>query len=104
MLSGIAGSVLGRFIHRGTDAAATPPTITSDQASLFISDQFREFAARAETDDPSIVDKLGAFYGQHPHLLKSLGGIALAVMTSKLSARHFVIVRAPAELLPTGRR
>lgn len=83
LLSGVAGGVLGRFL--GDGGATAKPSLTPEQASQLKPDQVREIAARAEQHDPSIVDKVGSFYGQHPLLVKSLGGIALAVILGRMA-------------------
>ncbi len=38
-----------------------------------------EVAAHAEAKDPTIVDRVGGFYAEHPQVVKALGGIALAI-------------------------
>ncbi len=86
LISGLAGGVLGRFLGRAPDSggASAAPTLTAEQASQVTPDQVREIAAHAEQHDPSIIDKVGSFYGQHPQLVKSLGGMALAVILGKM--------------------
>ena len=88
VLSGLAGGVLGRVLgNAGQGAAAGKPTVTPEQAKQITPEQAREIAAQAEQHDPGIVDKVGGFYGQHPEIVKGLGGMALAVLLGKL-ARH----------------
>jgi hypothetical protein len=41
-------------------------------------------ATHAEQHNPSIVDTVGAFYAQHPALVKSLGVAALAVTMGQM--------------------
>ena len=48
-------------------------------------DQVRDIAAHAEKQDPSVVDKLGGFFAQHPDLVKGLGGMAVAVLLGKMA-------------------
>ena len=87
LLSGLAGGVLGRFLGGGRDGggAAATPSLSPEQASQLTPDQVREIAAHAEQHDPGIVDKVGSFYGQHPQLVKTLGGIALAVILGRMA-------------------
>ena len=88
VLSGLAGGVLGRVLGgAGQGAAAQPPTLTPEQAKQITPEQAREIAAHAEKQDPGIVDKVGDFYGQHPEIVKGLGGMALAVLLGKLARR-----------------
>jgi hypothetical protein len=47
-----------------------------------------QLADHAAKQDPSIIDRAGEFYSQHPTLVKSLGVGALTVIMSHLSQRH----------------
>lgn len=85
MLSGLAGGVLGRILGGAGAAGSTPPTVTPAQASQLTPDQVQQIAAHAQQQDPSIVDRVGSFYGQHPQLVKALGGMALAVILGKMA-------------------
>ena len=79
---GAAGGVLGSILGTTSAAAAsagTLPTITPEQASRVSPQQVQDIATHAEQHDPSIVDQVGAFYAQHPTLVKSLGAAALAI-------------------------
>jgi hypothetical protein len=42
-------------------------------------DQVRQIATHAETRDPGVIEKVSAFYAEHPGLMKAVGGMALAV-------------------------
>lgn len=87
MLSGLAGGVLGRFLGGARDASGAAPALTPAQASQLTPEQVRDIAAHAEQHDPSIVERVGNFYGQHPQLVKTLGGVALAVILGKMARR-----------------
>jgi hypothetical protein len=63
-------------------------TVTPEQAQQIHPDAIRQLAEQAEKRDPSIIDKAGEFYAQHPTLVKSLGATALAVIMSHISRRH----------------
>jgi hypothetical protein len=39
----------------------------------------QELAAKAEQQNPGIVDRMGDFYAEHPTLVKAIGGAALAI-------------------------
>jgi hypothetical protein len=83
---GAAGGVLGSIL--GTSATTgTLPTITPEQASQVSPAQVQAIANHAEQHDPSIIDRAGAFYAQHPTLVKSLGVAALAMTMNHLSNR-----------------
>ena len=46
-----------------------------------------QVAKHVEEQDPSIVDRLGAIYAEHPTLIKTLGSAVLAVTLAKLANR-----------------
>ncbi len=78
---GLLGSLAGSL-------SGARPTVTPEQAQQIHPDTVRQLADQAEKRDPSIIDKAGEFYAQHPTLVKSLGVGALAVIMSHLSQRH----------------
>ena len=41
-------------------------------------------AAHAEKKDPTIMDRAGEFYAQHPDLVKGLGAAALAIALGRM--------------------
>lgn len=82
-LASVAGGVLGQVLgNAGASGAA--PTITPEQASQISPADAAAIAAHAEKQNPSIVDRAGEFYAQHPTLVKSLGAAALAVVLGKM--------------------
>ena len=83
-LSAVAGGVLGKMLGSGP----TPATITPDQASQLSPSDVTAIAAHAQKQDPSIVDRVGSFYAQHPTLVKTLGAVALSAVMGQLSSRR----------------
>ena len=81
VLSSLAGGALGN-LFRGHDAAAA---ITPEQAAQLTPDQVQQIAAEAERENPSIVDRMGDFYAEHPTLVKTIGGAALAIVLSRVA-------------------
>jgi hypothetical protein len=75
LLSSIAGGALGNLFGGGQ----APVQVTPEQASQLSPEQVQEIAAKAEQHNPGIVDRMGDFYAQHPTLVKTLGGAALAI-------------------------
>jgi hypothetical protein len=73
LLSGGAGGILGNLLGGGQNR------VTPEQASQLSPDQVTQIAAQAEQHNPGIVDHMGDFYAQHPTLVKTLGGAALAI-------------------------
>ncbi|MEO8936086.1 MAG: hypothetical protein ABI277_05575 [Burkholderiaceae bacterium] len=86
-ISGVAGGVLGRFFGASTGGGATP-TVTSAQASQLSPSDVNAIAAHAEQRDPSVIDRVGTFYAEHPTLVKTLGAVALSAVMGHLSARR----------------
>lgn len=69
-----------------TDAsAATASTISPSQAANVSPQQVQDVFTTAQQKDPGIVDSLSGFYAQHPGLVKTLGGAALAIMLGRMS-------------------
>jgi hypothetical protein len=75
VLGAAGGGALGKLFG-GNQA---PAQVTPEQASQLSPEQVQEIAAKAEQQNPGIVDRMGDFYAQHPTLVKSLGGAALAI-------------------------
>lgn len=82
VLSSIAGGALGSIL--GTGNAQAAPQVTPAQASQVSPGQVAEVAKHAEQHDPSVIDRVGGFYAQHPQVVKALGGIALAIALGKM--------------------
>jgi hypothetical protein len=81
MLSSIAGGALGH-LFRGNES---PAAITPEQAAQMTPDQVRQIAEDAEKENPSIVDRMGDFYAEHPTLVKTIGGAALAIVLGRVA-------------------
>ena len=85
-LTGVAGGILGRMLGGGMPGST--PTITPQQASQLSPNDVSTIATHAEQQDPSIVDRVGSFYAQHPTLVKTLGAVALSAVMGHLSANR----------------
>ncbi|MEO5845880.1 MAG: hypothetical protein ABIQ33_13675 [Caldimonas sp.] len=81
-LASIAGGVLGRVLGGTRDQPGT--SITAEQAARISPADASAIAERAEKDDPSIMDRAGEFYAQHPDLVKGLGAAALAIALGRM--------------------
>ncbi len=76
--SAAGGGVLGRMLgNSGTSGSV--PAVTPQQTSQISPSDVTTLATHAEKANPSVVDSVGAFYSQHPALVKTLGAGALAV-------------------------
>lgn len=89
LMSGLGGGALGRIVQgmQGGRDAAQPTAVTPGDAAEVTPDQLQEIAAGAEKADPSIFDKVGAYYAQHPEVVKVLGGAALAIALGQMATR-----------------
>ena len=86
VLSSIAGGTLGRmFQGRGEQTGARQPQVTPDDVIDMTPEQVREVATAAEKSDPSIMDRVGAYYAEHPEVVKVLGGTALAIALGQMA-------------------
>lgn len=63
-------------------------SITPEQASQVSPEAVQQLASHAEKADPSIIDKAGQFYADHPTLIKTLGGAVLSVALAKVAERQ----------------
>jgi hypothetical protein len=62
--------------------------ITPEQAEQVSPEAVQDIATHAEKQDPSIIDMASNFYAEHPTLVKSLGGAALAIALAKIVDSH----------------
>ncbi|WP_280150552.1 hypothetical protein [Piscinibacter sp. XHJ-5] len=90
VLAKIAGGALGRFgqtAQPGAAAPGTPPPLSPVDAEQVTPEQVREIAEEAQKHDPSVMERVGGFYAQHPDLVKGLGGAALAIALGQIANR-----------------
>ena len=92
LLGKVAGGIFGNKGQTGSGAANAPgsgglPSISASDAEKITPDQVREIAEQAEKADPSILDRIGSFYGKHPEAVKMLGGAALAIALGRIGKR-----------------
>lgn len=81
-----ASSVLGGlFAGQSVASGGAAPSITPAQASQIDPQQVQAAVTQAQQQNPGIVDSLSGFYAQHPGLVKTLGGAALAIAMAKIS-------------------
>jgi hypothetical protein len=63
-------------------------SITPAQASSVSPADVEALTSHAQSQDPSIVDRVSAIYAQHPVLIKSLGAAALTIAMKKIAESH----------------
>ena len=75
------GSALASYIGGGM-------TISPEQAQQVPPEMVSQLAQHAQSSDVNVVDKLSAFYSQHPTLVKGLGVAAMAIIISHIANRR----------------
>ena len=79
-LGGSGGGILGSLLGRPAGQPVTP-----EQAATIDPSQVQQAVSQAQQTNPGLGDTLGNFYAQHPTLVKTLGGAALAIALGKIS-------------------
>lgn len=77
LLGGLGGAAQPALRQAGVD----PETPHAAQVSPT---QVEEIAQQAQQADPGIVGQMSRFYAEHPVLVKSLGGMALAMVLGRM--------------------
>jgi hypothetical protein len=77
------GGFLDQILHPGGPAKVTP-----EVAEKVSPAEVEEIAKEAEKRDPSVVDRVSEIFSEQPHLLKILGGAALAVALGSMARKH----------------
>jgi hypothetical protein len=62
--------------------------IGPEEASRVSPQDVQDIAARAEKQNPSIVDQVSSFYSQHPQVVHALGGFALTIALQHMMRRR----------------
>ena len=90
LLSTLGGGALGR-IEQGQTGSRESTSATAEVSPLDAAqvspEQVREIATAAEKQDPGVLDRVGAYYAQHPEVVKVLGGAALAIALGQIAKR-----------------
>jgi hypothetical protein len=75
----LSGGLLGGLLPNGGSH------VTPEQAQQLPPQTVEVLADHAQKKDPSILDRAGEFYSQHPTLVQGLGAGALALIMSRMS-------------------
>ncbi len=81
VLGSLAGGALGHLLHGNEAPAAVTPT----QADALSPEQVRQIAEHAEQHNPGIVERMGDFYAEHPQLVRTIAGAALAIILGRVA-------------------
>jgi hypothetical protein len=63
-------------------------SVTPAQAAGVNPAEVEALTTHAQTQDPSIIDRVSAIYAEHPTLVKTLGAAALTIAMQKISEQH----------------
>ena len=81
-------AALGSKLPGQTATHDVPVTsLTPDQAQQLTPAQVQSIATQAERHDPTVIDKIGSYYAEHPQLVKTLGSAALAIALAGVARR-----------------
>jgi hypothetical protein len=78
--AGASNSPLAALLQSGS--------VTPAQAANVSPADVEALTAHAQTEDPSIIDRVSAIYAQHPVLIKSLSAAALTIAMKKVADSH----------------
>ena len=62
--------------------------LTPDLGAQLSPEAVKKLAAHAEKQDPGVVDRVSAFYAQHPALIQTLGSAALTVILRTMAQQE----------------
>lgn len=85
------GGLLGGLLGGGGGANAgmqQVPQLSPQDAERLSPEEVQELAARAEQENPGIIDQMSRYYAQNPQLFKALGGAALAIALGQIAQRR----------------
>jgi hypothetical protein len=61
--------------------------VSPEQAEQVSPQEFGRLADQAEKQNPTVIERISQFVSQNPGMLKSLGGTAVALVTSKFTGK-----------------
>ena len=89
VMASLGGGALGRMLQGAASPGGpqSPPEVSAADAQQISTGQVRDIAMAAEKNDPGVLDRVGAYYAQHPEVVKVLGGAALAIALGQMANR-----------------
>ncbi len=82
LMAALGSGALGNLFRGGQNDT---PQITPEQAATLTPEQVQQIAEQAEQHNPGVVERVGDFYAQHPSLVKTIGGAALAIVLGRVA-------------------
>lgn len=77
---------LGGLLGGGAGGGRTE--LSPEDVERLSPEQVQELAARAEQENPGIIEKMSSFYAQNPGMVKALGGAALTIALGHMAQRN----------------
>ena len=87
LLSTAGPTLSGGLLQQFSGLLQGGSNIAPEQAQQVTPEAVQQLAAHAQQQDPSVVERAGSFYAQHPQLVQALGAGALALIMSHISQR-----------------
>jgi hypothetical protein len=92
LVAALGPAVISQFAGRAPNSPLASllqsGSVTPAQAASVSPADVEALTAHAQTQDPSIIDRVSAVYAQHPVLIKSLGAAALTIAMKKIADSH----------------
>ncbi|HTD59244.1 MAG TPA: hypothetical protein VK679_01265 [Gemmatimonadaceae bacterium] len=88
MLNQLLSAVTPQSAAMLAGTAVSASGATPEQAQAVSPDVIKQLADHAQSADPAVVDRVSAFYAQHPTLVKGIGATALTLIMSRMSQQH----------------
>jgi hypothetical protein len=94
LIAALGPTLVSQFLEsHGATRAAKELEVGRGRISPEVAEQIpaksmEAVAAEPEKKDPSIVDRISQFYADQPTIVKTLGGLALAVAMAKVAQRQ----------------
>jgi hypothetical protein len=92
LMASLGPAVIDQFAGRSPNsplaALLQSGSVTPAQAASVSPAEVEALTSHAQTQDPSIIDRVSAIYAQDPVLINSLGAAALTIAMKKIAEQH----------------
>lgn len=86
LIAAVGPQVLSSILSRhGAPQGLPNAQLSPEEAEQIPPGAVQEIAEEAQKQDPSIVDRMGDFYAEHPTVVKTLGAAALGIALNHLA-------------------
>ena len=92
LIASLGPAIVGQFAAKSPNsplaALLQSGSVTPAQAASVSPTDVQALTAHAQSQAPSIIDRVSAVYAEHPVLIKSLGAAALTIAMKKIADQH----------------